>query len=465
MLSYLKPLDARARLNLVYLCVFLLVALLMGGASRGDVPSQPFVRLAAIALIAICALQLDRGQWRQVRPALLFLAAIGAAIAIQLIPLPPGLWGSLPGRTLYVGALEAARIEPVWRPLSLTPDLTLNALLAVLPPMAAAIAVGTLDRAAYPVLVPILIVGILLSALVGILQISGGGLYFYRITNEGSAVGLFANRNHQALFLSMGFPLLAAWALSSHADPAYRRVRGWLALCVAAGIFPILLVSGSRAGLVLGAAGALAALLLVFIEGGRRLGGPLRRLLLILVPVLLIAGMIALTIYTSRDEAVQRLAEGQEFERRAEFLPIYIQMARDFFPFGAGYGSFDPIFRHYEPTGTLRYTYLNQAHNDLMQIVIEGGLLAVLLLVAFIAWFAKAVWRVWFQDSRSPTRLAGRAATIMAALILAGSLVDYPLRTPLMAVMMAIICTMLLRRSQPQAPAEAQKDDLAQKQA
>lgn len=436
-----KSVDTRTRLNLIFFSLFLVIVFAMGGGSRGDALSQPFVRLAAILLIVLNILQMDRAHWQQARAPVLFLLAIAAVIAIQLVPLPYGLWASLPGHSIYAEHLDAAQIPHVWRPLSLTPDLTLNSLLSVLPPLAAVLGFVLLDRDDRRLLVPILLIGIAFSAVIGVLQISSGALYFYRITNEGSAVGVFANRNHQAVLLAAAMPLLAAWLVVQEKERSRQTVRLWIALCCAAAIFPLLLVTGSRSGLILGAGAALASLLLFFLERRRRPSGPTRSPLVWVLPLLVALVAIGFTIWSARDEALRRFTGGQPgVDMRTENLPIFMQMIRDFFPIGSGFGSFDTVFRVYEPYDSLQYAYLNQAHNDLLQIVMEGGVLPALLLVVFLVWFVVRAFRLWLIDGPSSTRPRGRAAVIVVLLLLSSSAVDYPLRTPLAAVVMTIMC-------------------------
>lgn len=455
MLSTSKIADARTRLNLIFFSLFLGLVFLMGGASRGDALSQPFVRLAAILLIVIAVLQMDRARWRQARGAVFFLVAIAAVIGIQLVPLPYSVWASLPGHASYAEHLAMAQISQVWRPISLTPDLTLNSLLSVLPPLATALAFPLLNREDRRALVPILLAGIALSAVIGVLQISSGALYFYRFTNEGSAVGLFANRNHQAVLLAAALPLLAAWTAARAADPAYQRVRRWLALCFAAAIFPLLLVTGSRSGLLLGAGAAVAGLLFAFVERPRN-AGPRQPVLTWVLPIAVAVIAIGLTILSSRDEALRRFVGEQTtgVGSRSEHLSIFLQMIRDFFPTGSGFGSFDAVFRSYEPYEALAYSYLNHAHNDLLQIVIEGGIAAAMLAVVFLIWFAWRGFRLWFAEGPGPARLAGRTGSIVAVLFLVSSAVDYPLRTPLGAVIMTLMCVWM-QASRPSAAVES----------
>ena len=112
---------------------FLAMALaLAGGASRFDEDPQALVRVAAILVIGASLWSLDFKPLRQGAEPLLGLGALGLLVLIQLIPLPPEVWASLPGHGVYASiATEAGAVG--WRPLSLTPDLTANALYALLP--------------------------------------------------------------------------------------------------------------------------------------------------------------------------------------------------------------------------------------------------------------------------------------------------------------------------------------------
>jgi len=102
--------DARSRMNLILFCLFFGIVTLFGGASRADVLSQAVVRVAAIAMIVVAILQFNREQWHAARLPVLFILLVAAVLLIQLIPLPPGLWASLPGRSLYAEALAGTGV-------------------------------------------------------------------------------------------------------------------------------------------------------------------------------------------------------------------------------------------------------------------------------------------------------------------------------------------------------------------
>jgi O-antigen ligase len=445
--------DARTRVNIVVFGLFLSIAILFGGASRADVLSLPIVRLAAIVTILIAAWQMKLAQLRRIRLPLIFLAAIALVIGVQLLPLPPNWWAGLPGHARFADNLASAGIAPGWRPLSLTPDLTLNSLLAVLPPLAVVLASTMIGRSHHAlVMLPLLLIGIVISALVGLLQVSSGAPYFYRITNADSAVGFFANRNHLALFIAMALPLVACWAAMPHADADYRRVRFWIFLCVAAAVFPLLLIFGSRAGLIIAGVGLL--MMAGFKDPSARTRASAEdrgRWRIWAIPVVVGLGAVLSVVLMSRGLALQRLLGGESGGERLENLPQYLTMVRDFFPFGSGLGSFDPLYRTYEPIASITPEYLNQAHNDIVQIVIEAGAPALLLLVAFLGWFAARSWRLWSRRVDSTATLLGRAGSAIVLLILLSSFVDYPLRTPVMEAVMALACYWMMPDSRTRA--------------
>ena len=431
--------------NFWLFAAFLGVVFLMGGGSRADILSQPLVRIASVIVLAIWLFQIRAEQIRSARGPMLFLAAAFLLIALQLVPLPPSLWGALAGREVFLDGFAIAGVEPVWRPLTLTPDRTINSLLALLPPLAAAAGLAVMDRDLYARLVPLLIVFILLSAVVAIIQISTGALYLFRITNEGSAVGLFANRNHQALLLALAFPLLGYFAGEPRTGAGLKGWRSWLAGMIAVLLVPMLLVTGSRAGLFLGLAGGAAGFAIAAGRQqarGRRRAAMLRPAVLVPIGIMFLAS--AATIFLARDLSLQRLSgESLEAETRTQNLDLYMRMAGDFMPFGAGMGAFDPVYRMYEPHEALRQTYMNQAHNDLAQIAIEAGLLGLLLAAALLAWIAYRTWRLWTRHDGASAAL-GRTGSVVVVMMLLASLVDYPLRTPIHAVLIVIgLCFML----------------------
>ena len=261
---------------------------------------------------------------------------------MQLLPLPPALWTQLPGRELVVEVSAAVGLGDHWRAASLSPSRTLNSLFALGVPLAA-LALAAIQPSRFREAFVWLILGAgAASAMLGLLQLMGppgGALYLYRITNDDVAVGLFANRNHHAVFLASLIPLLGYVAVRSlrQSRGATRSLGVMAAACGALFIVPLILVTGSRAGMALGAVVAVPVALLLAAELRHHLGkNPLARTISRLAaPIILagLAGIAALTHLASRSLAFDRLlGSAGDAGLRGDLLPYLWQLAVSVFP-------------------------------------------------------------------------------------------------------------------------------------
>jgi len=421
--------------------VLLAFSLFLGGASRAH-----HLPLAAIQLVALPVLGLGlyrlaaSGRWRRHR-LLLLLAGLAALLPLlQLFPLPYPVWATLPGRDDAVTALDLAGITPGWLPLSLTPDRTWQAFLAILPPLAMLVAALALERHILARLVWALLAFVIVAILLGALQITlnSRSVYPWETTNFGSLVGFFANRNHMATLCLVAIPFAAALAgrgLNSRDRSANLRL--WAGGLVIGLIVVALGAIQSRFG-VLAAIPALAGGLMIgWVSSGRSRPGPA-------ILLLFLGGALGLSVVGlfALDPILDRFERGSEFEGRFDNWPIVAQAAQDFLPFGSGMGSFDPVYRSYEPVETLRAAYFNQAHNDYLEIWLEAGWPGVALVIATFVWWGRRSWSAWRAGSH-PDRDLQRAASVALLLIAAHSTADYPLRTETIAVVFALCCALL----------------------
>jgi len=450
--------DAGVRLRLAFLVSFMMLCMIAGGASRADDPMQLIVRLGAIALLALAAF--DLGRRRMVLPPdlrvpMILFGLMALLVLVQLVPLPAGLHAALPGRALYVQALQTVGAGDHWHPLALVPDMALNSLLSLLPAIAVLAALAALPPEVRPALLSVLILGTLLSALYGLVQLSSGSaaVYLHKVTNLDFPVGFFANRNHQSLAMAMAIPLLAVWGSSAHGSRQWAQLGAAVLATVC--LLPLILIAGSRAGFVLTMIVIVPSFAIFGWRRWRTLAGGLRGVWAPLqwLPVALLAGVAAVTVFASRATSVERLfsvdnAEDQRFANMGAML----RMIGDSFPVGFGFGSFDGVFRHYEPLATLDTTYFNHAHNDFIEVLIEGGLPAVLILLVMVSWVLWKSAGAWCGDRSDSSRTrAARLATILLAMIAAGSVFDYPLRTPFFSMYLAVLLGWLASARAPNA--------------
>jgi O-antigen ligase len=323
-------------------------------------------------------------------------------------------------------------MELPWLPLSLSPYDTIEALLFLLPPAAVfLLAAGRenlrADWAAWTI-----VGATLLSVLLGYLQISSGrfeqsGWYLFASTNVGSAVGFFANRNHMGTLLLVALPFTIVAALSASARARGSSMPIWLGagaalLILAAGIA----MNGSLAAVLL--AGPTVLLSALLLPGAGRVRG------LVLGAALLGVGGAILVLSNSSVQAELTGKDTSSFDGRSEIWSVTLAAAKQTMPAGTGFGSFQNVYAAYEDADVVTRTFVNHSHNDYFEIALEGGMVGVLILAAFLSWWAKIATGAWRAGNGKALQ---RAAVVAASVIFASSFVDYPLRTMSLAAIFA----------------------------
>jgi O-antigen ligase len=424
---------------------YIIFVFLVGGASRADVLSLPLLRTVAVLVCGVALVTLTRATIRENRFLLGMATAMFALAGLHLLPLPPALWQALPGREIVMAVDSYAGLGDVWRPLTMAPTAGWNALFALFVPLAALLLAIQLNRPAQERLIwPLIGVG-MASAVLGIFQASGdpnGAAYLYRITNNGSAVGLFANRNHQAFFLLTMFPLLAAWASWPARSDDVRKLRLFGSAIAALMVVPLLMVTGSRAGAVLLIPVLFAAMWLYSRPETLTMRKRTKQRDYVMpVAVVMGLGLLAAVLgLASRAESVRRLfGAGEGDDERFESWPVIVDIIGDYLPFGSGSGSFVETYLLYEPSALIKSTYLNHAHNDWLEVVMTLGLPgAALLLVALLAYSLAALRIIRHTDKHRTAGRLGRAGIVIVGLLGLASIPDYPLRVPSLACLFVV---------------------------
>ena len=459
--SWLKPSDW-------VLIALLIMLLLLGGGSRADILSLPFVRVGAVLAGGAGLYWLRRDRVRAFWPLLALFLAYTALIVLQLIPLPPSIWSALPGRELSARIDQIAGLGAVWRPISLVPWRTLNALAAMAVPAAALILAMALDARGARIVAALFVLLALVSGLLGFLQAlgpNGGPLYFYNVTNDDSAVGFFANRNHSAAYMAACLPLLGYFAARRAREVPVKKGKASAGPDIRIAIFGILgfaltlaiLATASRAGLLLGALGWLLAFG-IYLAAATRTGhaGKWRRNLAIGGGFAALVAVLMLFAFIVQDQAADRLTDvEQSDELRLQIWGPIAHVAGEYFPVGSGIGTFVEVYQAGEPDALVGPRYLNHAHNDWLEITMTGGLPTLIILAAALLFYARAALRA-VRGSHAGTvdidlARAGAAALLVLALFSIG---DYPVRVPSIAafVMLNAVFLMLgVRRSDVQA--------------
>lgn len=430
-----------------------LVVFLLGGASRADVTSLLVLRPLVVVALALALVLLPRAVWRENHTLLLCAFAWLGLTALQLIPLPPAVWQSLPGRELAAQIDHTSGLGDVWRPFSMVPWRTVNAMFALVVPLAVFLWMLLLPSTARHRVVYVLLSLVVLTMVLGLLQVIGGpknSFYLYRITNDDSAVGLFANRNHNAIFLALGFPLLAATLALLPAPAELIRTREWAAAGAGVLLLPFLLITQSRAGIVMG---LVCVALALWIYQSPTAAAQKRRPRRAIDPrlafgVIAGAGLIALTMLFTATNAIDRVGRlgTSDDELRLQIWPPIVDLVWDYLPWGSGIGTFVEVYATIERDWLLAVEYVNHAHNDFLELLLEGGIPFFLLLVISLLVLLRVGWAN-LRDASSPReRVLYKLGFAILFVLALGSVYDYPLRTPSFAALLAVAVALLARR-------------------
>jgi O-antigen ligase len=418
------------------LLVFLVLVFLMGGSSRKEIPTLILLRPISVLVAFYAMATTSLAQWRMYRAPIVMLAAIVALVTAHLVPLPPAIWHGLAGRDIILDIQRLAGQPDIWLPLSMVPGATLNALYALFTPIAVFfLAIQLSDRDNFWLLVALTALG-LLSGLVGILQAAGINIRLYTIMSD-TPPGLLANRNHQAALLAMLFPMLALIASVGERYELDRHLLRLIAVALAIALIPLVLVTGSRMGLVVTALAIVlvAALRLELLPPGLLARSGKGKWIAAGALALLVA-LFGLALSTStRNVAVSRLSLVDEDLRYSVWEQVWALLP-SYFPWGSGIGSYVEVYQIHEPANLLITSYSNHAHNDWLEVIMTAGVPGLVLLAIAVIMFATAAWRS--AGTRGTQGKFNRLGLLMILVLAIASIADYPLRTPIMAAVFAV---------------------------
>jgi O-antigen ligase len=411
------------------------LALLLGGGSLRFPLTRMIVELAASAVLVGYAVRGWRApvdRWSAAAMLLLLLAML--LPLIQVIPLPPLIWSALPGRDAAAAAISYAGLAPRWMPISLQPDATRLAAPYLLVPITLFVVTLHATAAQRVRYGWVIAACALFSAMLGLLQAGGSeNFYLYNVGRYTASTGFFANKNHYADLLLIGMLLIAGL---TRVRRRYQ-VRSPSPL-VAAALIALLVVAlpaaNSRMALALLPLALLpAAVLLIPTSQHRRF--TLRNAAIVL------AVLAALVAVAASSGVVTRLIDrfGGEPDMRFTFWPDVLTAIRTYQPVGSGLGSFIKIFQRHESMTTLHFTYVFHAHNDFLEVALEAGWAGAVLLALGVVLLLIGAGRVLRRTAWERFTPMHVAAVFGIAILLAHSLVDYPLRTLTMASVLAFL--------------------------
>ena len=404
------PADAGAGL----LRAAILVLLAAGPLLFGAVHEPVFIPLLlGCGLVGLAAFFRTRRSEREGRaraplPGRGLLLSLHGLLAFQLVPMPPGVLRALsPGSYSFYN--DPLLLPPLtaWKPISVSPPDTLRGLaflaafsllyLAVFREMGAHPWRRRLMRAVVGTGVAITVVALLQAVSPEPRKVYG----LWRPQWDWAVFGPYVNRSHFSGYLVMAAPLGIGFALEAllRLRRAWgNRPRGWLVLGDAEGAVAVrwaavavVLVAGLLAAQSRGAvsAFALAALSLPLVSRRRR-----RTALVVVVVVGLGIAWIGLGGVVGGFEA--RGIRASRLNLWADMLPIVPR-----FPvFGVGWNAFSTAYPWYQTV--LKDLWVGEAHNDYLQVLLDGGLLGLSIVLCLLALVFRAALA---RASRDPLDL------------------------------------------------------------
>lgn len=363
--------------------------------------------------------------------------------ALQLVPLPASLWNDVPGRQVFLGS----SVDGTAVPLSMLPDETWRSALSGVPVLAG-FALGLLvPERSVALLIRVWLVTAAVQAGLGLLQLGFPALAFSDAPLS-SAQGSFGSRNSLGNYLAMLLPVALLLAMNG-AQAARGSRRGsapgqWRWRAVLLLLLAGLIASTSRAGIATGVLVVLLAWALFPRDQGHGADHSNPRLQPWLARMLPL-GLLVFAMASGGWSWLERFETG-DASRLLNWAATW-QGAQAFWPVGSGLGTFSSVFPYFQPPELGRW-FVNFAHNDYLQLLMECGVLVVPVMVGLLWLIGRRAVQLAVAGRRRALSGADTLALACGLGFLAQALhawVDYPWRIPATAMLGAFLLGVFLR--------------------
>ena len=412
------------------------------------------VPLYAIEVLGLLVLLILNWRPQASKPLTPSLKAIWIGLAlvvlIQLVPLPPWLWTLLAPRTA-LSEVAAAEGSPFtgWLPVSRVPAATEASLWVLVPLFAAFLCAYRATAETQRRLLVVVVLIAAAQAVLGLLQFVQGPVSPWRFGNpfhSDGAVGTYANRNHLAGLLEMALMVAIGLCLSrirpirrlaGRDSPGQHLARWWgtnfepvasfgaLAVLCAVG----LAFTKSKAGLAMLVVGFLLAALVYQTRGYRRVGVAMFWFVALVLIVMAGLGLAP---------ALERLLFSDYLgDARWPVFASTLQGAVQGLPFGHGFGTYVFTYPPYQPATMAGL--VNHAHNDYLEWFFEGGVPALVLMVAAMALFMRRWGQLLVHPGWGSDQQVRAGVGLALGLLLLHGLVDFNLRIPANAIFFCLL--------------------------
>jgi len=340
-------------------------------------------------------------------PGIIPLLFLLTYILIQCIPLPSEIVRVISPQTYDLFKTTVLIEEPgAWIPLSVNKKATLSEFFRIASYAAFYfLTVQLLSKKDYLLrTVNIIVIFASVLSIQGILQhfLSNGKLLWFReLAHGGTPFGPYVNRNHFAGLLGMIFPVILSLFIYYKPRTNHRNIRdkitelfsrqktnvylllGFSVVLVALSVFLTL----SRSGII-SLCGSIIVFVLLLLGKGKRDKSSLLIIIMFLIIILSVSwfgwGII-----------IERFESARDIKYRIEIWEDSLRIIREFPLTGAGFGTFFYIFPAYQSFSGQRvgWKIIDHAHNDYVELLTEGGVLALLFCMLFLFMVFYKSWK------------------------------------------------------------------------
>ena len=269
-----------------------------------------------------------------------------------------------------------------------------------------------------------------LLALFAIIQhfAGNGNIYWIRpVTDESSVFGPYINRNHFAGAMELLAPLPVVLATRSHRSMLERFASMFAGGVMVAAVF----LSGSRGGMVSVVAEFMFFIgCVLLVKRGSR-----QAWMGIAIFLVLAAGLVAWVGAADMVERIGTLADqfnSATMDQRSTILRDSPVMVKERPLLGWGLGQFPDVYPQFRSFYT--NFFVNAAHDDYLQVLVETGFLGFAMAVLFIVLLYAGGIKRWRAGSS-----ANLAALVACTGLLVHGFVDFNLQIPANAVLFCLL--------------------------
>ena len=397
-----------------------------------DPVATGFLALGAAVTIVLWAADSLRTNQLRFNIDVLYLPVVGLIVIgiIQLLPLRFGTGGE---GLLSIPLSSALSLDPY-----ATRMFTIR-LVILLVFFAAAFTFVDSKKKIRNCAVAIVVFGAAMAFFAILQKLSGtDAIYGIRRSSQALTFGPFVNQHHFAAFMEMTGGLTMGMLIGRGVTRELRLILALAAVLMGIGV----IFTGSRGGFLSYGAVVVITALLSFLKlqdsdrGEKRVG----RMAALAGGAALFIGAVATAFFLGAGEALFRGLGPDRSDitsGRSHFWAVAWQIFTDHPIIGAGFEAFGVAFTRYDTWAGLYR--IEQAHNDYLQTLADGGILAFACVAAFIYLFVRTSLNVIASSTDEMRTNIAIGAFAGCSGILVHSIFDFPLRTTSNAIFFLLL--------------------------